>query len=260
MSRSTVDSAIDGILAVAVAPALRARGFHRRRRTWRGDGPGLVQVVTGYNSRLSRAADMMLTLEIGISYLGLGEPDPQRRSAAHCAHWHRVGELTDQGNDLWWRFDATDPGQTSAAALDMRDVWDRFGEPFLDLSTDPVRYLSWLVRAGHTGRRGFDLALALAQHDTARALVEADLAELRTVDPGQPSPADPYPWAHLLPAYAWAAAALRQLGEPLPEADRDRARRALDAARAALRAGHHHAARPDLVDRMTRDLDDDPRP
>lgn len=260
MGRSTVDSVIDGMLAVAIAPAMRARGFRRRRRTWRSDDRGLAQVVTCYSSRLNRATDMMLTLEIGLSYLGLGEPDPQRRSAAHCAHWHRIGDLTDQGNDLWWRFDATDPGQVSATGQDMRGVWDRFGEPFLDLSTDPTDYLAWLVSSGHTGRHGFDLALALGQHDTARTLIDSDLAQLRTVDPGTPSPADPYPWAHLLPAYAWTADALRRLGDPLPDQDRERARRALAEARAAHQAGHPGPAQSDLVDQLAHDLDTDPAP
>jgi hypothetical protein len=35
MGRSTIDPVVDGILGVAVAPTLRARGFHRRRRIWR---------------------------------------------------------------------------------------------------------------------------------------------------------------------------------------------------------------------------------
>jgi hypothetical protein len=260
MGRSEADAAVDEILDAAVAATLRARGFRRRRRTWRGDGPGLVQVVTGYNSRFSRTADMMLTLEIGISYLGLGEPDPQRRSAANCGHWHRIGELTDQGTDLWWRFDATNPDQVSAAAQDMRSVWDRFGEPFLDRSTDPTAYLAWLVTSGHTSRHGFDLALALGQHDTAATLIEADLAELRALDLGEPSPADPYPWAHLVPVYAWACEALRRLGQPLPDVDRDRARRALEAARAAHNAGHPHAARPDLIEQLAHHLHADRRP
>ena len=186
MGRTEADAAVDEILARAVAAALRARGFRRRRRTWRGDAPGVAQVVTGYGSRLNRRTDMMLTLEIGISYLGLGEPDPQRRSAADCGHWHRIGDLTDRGTDLWWRFDATDPAQVSAAAQGMRGVWDRFGEPFLDLSTDPSAYLAWLVASGHTSRHGFDLALALGQHDTATNLINADWRSCAPSTPARP--------------------------------------------------------------------------
>ena len=254
MGRTEADAAVDEILARAVAAALRARGFRRRRRTWRGEAPGVAQVVTGYGSRLNRRTDMMLTLEIGISYLGLGEPDPQRRSAADCGHWHRIGDLAEQGTDLWWRFDATDPAQVSAAAQGMRGVWDRFGEPFLDLSTDPSAYLAWLVASGHTSRHGFDLALVLGQHDTAATLINADLAQLRTIDPEEPSPDDPYPWAHLLGVYAWAAEALRRLGQPLPDVDRDRATRALEAARAAQHAGHPLGPRPDLIDQLAHTL------
>jgi hypothetical protein len=260
MGRSVAGSAVDEILNVAVAGALRARGFRRRRRTWRSTTPGLVQVVTGYSSRLNRATDMMLTLEIGISYLGLGEPDPEARTAAHCRHLHRIGDLTDQGTDLWWRFDATNPDQVSAAAQDLRSVWDRYGEPFLELSTDPSSYLAWLVARGRTGRQGFDLALALGQHATAATLVEADLAALRAVDPGEPSPTDPYPLANLLPAYAWASDKLRKLGQPWPDTDRDRATLVLEAARAAQHARHPIAPRPDLVEQLAGDLHAGRRP
>ena len=87
-----------------------------------------------------------------------------------------------------------------------------------------------------------------------------DLSQLRAVQPGEPSPADPHPWAHLLPAYAWAADALRRLGQPLPEADRERARRALESARASHHAGQPLATRCDLVDQLARDLGAEPLP
>ena len=54
--------------------------------------------------------------------------------------------------------------------------------------------------------------------------------------------------------YAWAAEALRRLGQPLPDVDRDRATRALEAARAARHAGHPLAARPDLIDQLAHTL------
>jgi hypothetical protein len=67
----------------------------------------------------------------GLTTVGPGDPDCQVRvlshrvskfatpGAAYCPHWHRIGDLTDDDQDLWWRFNATEPAARAAAAQDM---------------------------------------------------------------------------------------------------------------------------------------------
>lgn len=242
MAKSPSTEAVDAAIAAVVAPTLKQRGFRRQRRHWWLATPEVVKVVTVLSHRLNTATDTMFTIELGFSYPGLGEAAPQRWEAAYCAHCHRIGQVSGDGTDLWWRFDAINPSEVGRTTASVREVWERDGLPFLDGCTDPRALLDRFVRSGKLTLELADLSLRLGDREPAELAVGEYLDHLRGYDPGKPSPYNRHPETHLLGPYSVVTPLVRRLGQQLPAPHRQRVVDAFATARVAAAEGDYVVA------------------
>ena len=257
MTKPPGTQAVDAALAAVLVPTLKQRGFRRQRRHWWLATPEVVKVVTAHSSMLNSATDTMFTLEMGFSYVGLGQAAPDQWHAAYCPFWCRIGDVSGDGTDLWWRFDATDPADVERVTSELTRVWEHDGLPFLDACTDPRALLDRFVRSGKLTLELADLSLRLGDRAPAEQAVSEYLASLRSYDPGQPSQYNRHPETRLLGPYSAAAPYLRRLGEQLPAEDRQRVVDAFAVARAAAAEGEFGVApgrNAELLQELARDV------
>lgn len=260
MTKSAVAQTVDEVLATVVAPTLKQRGFRRQGRHWWLSTPDVVKVVTALGSRFNTPNDAMFTLEMGFSYVGLGQAAPTRWEAVHCAHRCRIGDVTSTGADLWWRFDIADLAQVARVTTEVERVWGQDGLPFVDACSDPNALRDWGVRTGKLGLELADLGLLLGDRVSAEGAVDAYLSDVRSYDPGEPSQHHPYPQTLLLGPYSVVVPYLRRLGRQLPEADRRRVVDAFAAARDAAAEGRYRQSpgrNAELVRELAREVDVD---
>jgi hypothetical protein len=218
-----IAAAIDSVLQAALGPSLRARGFHRARRTWWRSGDDVLACVSGLAHRDNSGRTGLVTVEIGVSYLALGETPPQPRSAAGCAHWCRIGAISGSGADLWWQIDDADDAADRARVTDrLAQVWQRDGLPLVDALHNPRAYLDVAFSPREHGRAlglaELDLLVRLGERHWAREVLEEQLAVLLSEGRRRPTAAEPHQRAFLPVRYAWLLPHMDELGVPLSSA------------------------------------------
>jgi hypothetical protein len=131
---SDIAARIDAVIAMALAPRLKADGYARKGRTWRrrsGDG---MLVVNIQGSRFNADEDGRFTMNLGVSLPALHRLLAQRDPPAapteyQCDLRARIGEVIGQG-DHWWRLDGTT--DTTALGMEIAQAWTRHGRPWLE--------------------------------------------------------------------------------------------------------------------------------
>lgn len=221
MARSLIAAAVDEVAVRALGPSLSERGFRRRGRTWSRQSEAVAALVTVLSHRYNSGVTGLFTVEVGVSYLGLGEAAPHPRSAAACAHWCRIGTVTGTGVDLWWQIDdVTDPGELARVTAQVREVWQQEGLALVDALDDPHAYLALLSTPRPYGRgvrlAEIDLLVRLGDTEAATLEVQRELDQLLERSRRPPTAADPHPLPRLLPRYAWLLPRLTAVGMQLP--------------------------------------------
>jgi hypothetical protein len=192
VTKAPIALAVDGVVA-AMVPALRAASFRKKTRGWwkeTADTFSAVQIQTDWGNH---GVVGKFTVEIGFSYLSLGEPHPQQRTAWCCQHRFRLSQIVFAGASTsvvmrglagppsWWRFEhADDADEVAAVTADYLQTWETYGLPFLLRGEDPRTVRDQLAQAGFGARlvEAAKLSLAFGDEDEAGRLITQFLESL----------------------------------------------------------------------------------
>lgn len=186
---SITGQAINTILRLGLAPALRQAGYKRRAHTFRQALPdGVWRVINVQGSEGDVGTVSQLTLNLGIHYplahAVKGQPPlTMPPKEWDCQLRRRIGRIMPAPFDLWWHFD--EQSDLQALAAEVVATWREYGEPWL------LRYSDLRTARDEIGAQGDDLfavvaSLALGEQDAARHLYATWRADPRRAN--QPTP------------------------------------------------------------------------
>lgn len=147
-SKAPVTAAIRAVASDVITPSLKERRFRKSRHHWASTDQDCVRAVTLQSSQFNVGNGGSFTLELGVAYVSLGEPEPTAHGAWFCPHRFRVPMLLG-GHDHWWTYeDASDADECAAVKADFATTWCEVVLPFLDRSRDPEVVCDLFLRAG----------------------------------------------------------------------------------------------------------------
>jgi hypothetical protein len=146
--RSRVAAAIEEVLGVAVATPLKEMGYRRRGRHWAAVDGDTVRGVTAQASLGNISSDARFTVEVGVSYLGLGHDAPAAGSWG-AAFAHRLSWLTTEPQDSWFAFDVDDQPSVDLAARQLSEAWQSSGQPLAEAMRSPEQLCDYVAACGN---------------------------------------------------------------------------------------------------------------
>lgn len=171
---------IDAVVRRSVAPLLKAEGFARRGRTWNRPRREFVDVVGIQASRWNTPLLTSCTVNLGVFIPSIyravqGTEPPVFVGDALCPLRTRIGRLTDDHHDLWWRFDPRDGGD--APESDIGDIIRDVGLPFFGRFTSLADVHGWIEASGQMSvpvraADGAAIKLALDDPEGAHAILQ----------------------------------------------------------------------------------------
>ena len=151
---SEIGKAIDQVARDGLAGILRADGFRKKGRTWRrAQHPDVVHVINVQASTSNAGSHGQCTLNAGVYIPALAErlntfPVTKSPSESEC-HLRRRPIVLAPGNiDGWISLDGADAASIATAATELRDVYERYGRPWLANHAELRAVRDALVREG----------------------------------------------------------------------------------------------------------------
>lgn len=132
------DSRLNIILKNWVTPCLKKAGFNKQKVQYgqvRGDVIWLIDIQ---RSRWNDASQAQFTLNCGVHIPGVvsayaNKNEPTKPRIPDCCISSRIGMLTTEKKDLWWRLDFDDNGTVDIQiGKDLLDKIERYIVPFLE--------------------------------------------------------------------------------------------------------------------------------
>jgi hypothetical protein len=182
VAKTPAQKTLDDVIARALVPALKPRGYRKAGRTFRRTAERCVQVVNVQSSVGSTAEIVRFTLNLGVYFpevntvgasLYRTSPGPAGPDESECHLRTRIGALLPGNGDHWWEVAANANVDAVVATIDLA-IRDH-GLPWLDemADFDTARREAACQR----GPDGIMFALVAGARDDARALVAALLAD-----------------------------------------------------------------------------------
>ena len=192
---SSIALVIDRVIRAdgGLASWMKAQAFKKHSRTFvRSVGP-ISQIVNVQASQGNFAEAGKFTINLAIHHLGLAEVRGNPTRGAYpkeyeCLLRERIGKLMPQQLDHWWQVRAEE--DVATLAIEVRDTYVRYGEPWLQLHAEEPTLLSALRAQG--GSDAVAAAVYAGDLNRARELARALLQD----------------WPRATAVHAW----LRRLG------------------------------------------------
>jgi hypothetical protein len=155
----------------ALKSLLKPLGYRKTATLFVRDLGGVLHLVEMQNSRDSTAVQAVFTVNVGIYVPRLVPADVRdaRKPSVPSAHWRlRLGALSPEGQDLWWR--PTDMSEAADVAGDIVKRLQFFALPVLDSFTN-LKALTALWKSGRspglTERQRIEFLDELSRDSTA---------------------------------------------------------------------------------------------
>jgi hypothetical protein len=132
---SDIGKLIDEVVALGLKQLMKENGFKKKRRNFYKEENGVYQILNVQGSIFNDANEGRFTVNLGIFF-----PEINKLVGIHhlqgvptepdCTLRQRVGHLTPQGTDHWWRVQPGDPIEQIAEHL--KSLVANYGLPWLD--------------------------------------------------------------------------------------------------------------------------------
>ena len=219
-------------------------GFRKKAKHWSDEATGTWRGVTVQSSQFNVTSDSRFTVEIGVSYLGLGHPAPNAPGAWGTRFRTRLSGLRSEPIDEWFAFDAQDGATIDRARVELNTSWVELGRPFLVSLASPEALCEHVCDTGSAELAlrvlelvGYPLADKAMQARLAR--VAADRAARR--ERWRYLPDDPHPLELGLGVWADVARQFQRLGLELDVRHRQSAAAVLADAESGMLATEYHS-------------------
>ena len=147
--KKTIRNRFDLIVNNYISPKLKEKGFLKKRDTFFSLINDIRWVIEIQRSRWNNENEFQFTLNFGIYvpdlmeiFLNLNEPP--KISIEHCSISCRIGMLMNNKKDKWWKLTNNDTLSGSQKAIEIIEMIETFGIPFLSRFKDQVTVAEFL--------------------------------------------------------------------------------------------------------------------
>lgn len=137
------DNRLNAILKTEVTPFLKDLSFKKRQLIYSCDYDGLSWLVDIQKSRWNDPEEAQFTVNCGVYIHGVlsvyaNMSEPAKPKIEHCSCSARVGMLTPEKKDIWWKLTSGDSNSVDGSiAHDLRSKIENVILPFLNKFKSP---------------------------------------------------------------------------------------------------------------------------
>lgn len=153
-TKKTFDSRLTSILKISVTPVLKEIGFKKIHMIYIRELEDLKWLIDVQKSLWNDAKEAQFTLNCGayipgvISTYSSKSTEPPVPKIEHCSCFTRVGSLTSEKKDLWWRITDSDSERVDRdIASDLKNKLETKIIPFLQNFSSPADVADFLCRS-----------------------------------------------------------------------------------------------------------------
>jgi hypothetical protein len=179
---SEISKLVDFVAREALAAPLKTVGYRKEGRTWRRRTDESILVVNVQASQWNEQSKGKFTLNVGVYFPALAEqlaiyPVTDKPTENECHFRNRPVMLSTGGLDTWWSVGPTDSdAKLASTALEVRAIFQKYGEPWLERHRRLCDAKDELVRGNHSWWASA-ACLALGNREEAKILLEAAIQE-----------------------------------------------------------------------------------
>lgn len=135
---SILDNRLNTILKTGVTPLLKELGVKKGQLIYSCDFDGLSWLVDIQKSRWNDEEEAQFTVNCGIYVPGVlsvyaNMPEPAKPKIEHCSCSARIGMLTPEKKDIWWKLTSGDSDSVDGSiAQDLRSKIENVALPFVN--------------------------------------------------------------------------------------------------------------------------------
>jgi hypothetical protein len=212
--------------------------------------------VTAQRFRTNRARSGRFTVEVGVSFVSLGQSPPDK-GAFGAAVGARLSWLGEEPDDVWFELDLDDPGAIERVGDEVDRSWSDVGLPFVGAATSPERLCRHPAQTGNVviTLRALERAVPFGDDDLRRQLLRRAKRHATGRSRWHRPPSHPHPLERGLGYWADIVRQSERLHEDLAPDEREAALAVLhDAAAGMLSTPHHSADSEEDADVVARAL------
>lgn len=166
MAKKAFDSRLTSILKSGFTPLLKEIGFKKIRSSYVRDLDDLKWLIDVQKSLWNDSEEAQFTLNCGayipgvISTYSPRVTEPPVPKLEHCSCYARIGSLTSEKKDLWWKLTDSDSEQVDRKiAADLQNKLETKIVPFLQNFSTAIDVADFLCRSvANKDKRIFPLA------------------------------------------------------------------------------------------------------
>lgn len=145
-----LDNRLNTILKTEVTPLLKELYFKKRQLIYSCDFDGLSWLVNIQKSRWNDQEEAQFTVNCGVYISGVlsvyaNMSEPAKPKIEHCCCSARIGMLTPEKKDIWWKLTSGDSDAVDGSvAQDLRSKIENVVLPFLNKFKSPQAVANFL--------------------------------------------------------------------------------------------------------------------
>lgn len=177
---SELQRTIDTVIGESLHPALKAKGFRKKGRTFLRDNDNRTDVISIRTSPHDYDLNGSFTIVLGVYYeelarlLGTGPPKSGSPRVRDCVLTTNIGQLMPQRMEHWWEILLGE--DTHKTAIDVSEAVRTFGLPWFEDITDIDRLREMLMLRDSL-LAASACSLMLGQRQEAARIIQQAMAE-----------------------------------------------------------------------------------
>ena len=175
---SEIAKAIDTVIGLGFAEALKRDGYRKRGRTWLYLGEGFTRVVNVQGSSSNIGSTGNFTINLGVYF-----PEVERIAGRDlwgnslnvwvCTIRCRLGEHMPPAHDKWWEIN--DRSDLQAIANDIVNAWEKYGKPWIIRFSDLKEVKNKAAKGDY--RLATEISIAIGELEEAQHWLDKLLRE-----------------------------------------------------------------------------------